>query len=1371
MTELIESNKLETTHLTTNDLASKKSDTRNLKIKNDAIADLFDSPDYKLLEKIGEGGFSSVYRARQINTDQIVAIKILTLHSKARAGSKPELKSDILKNERYIERFERETLLCSRLKHPNIVYLLDKGKTQQGDFFAVFEYVEGLTLKDTLLFSGPFTATETCDIMSQVLDALAHAHSQGVIHRDLKPENIMLTKAGTKTHAKVLDFGIGALAQEARQLDYKSLTLTKETLGTPSYSAPEQLRGEPPTPKTDLYVWGLVFLECLTACPAVSGSTLASIFHKQLRQSNIPLPSALVGHPIAALLNRVLVKKAHERTVTAEDIYAELISINFSNLVGEIKPTLQSFTDNIHPHELDRTKLLPGNTAYTGLTERKQITALSLCLNVHSVTEEPIDYEVVDALYRDQKNQCIDTAIRYGAFHVGSLGESLLFYFGYPMVSDNDIRLCARTALDIVSSLNKRNALLKVNQGIELTIRIGMHTGLVTCYADATPEGDTPNIAMQLVRKADQNQILCSDASQKLLENHIEFKPVQPCILGLDATKTPLFSLTAERQVEAFGFLRSTQRNHAFIGRERELKQLAELITSTKKNKKNIAHVYGEAGIGKSRLVYELRNTAHNMRHYVAQCLPEHQNNALYPILNIVKYQYSLEMLTPSDGFECLNQAIQQLDLADKIQGLAILCTWLNLPLEQDLEPSALSPQLQKQVLFDTVIALLTSQSSAINPDTQETEGKQRNLFIFEDMHWADPTSLEFVNRFLISLDSTNDVLISTSRQALPESLVGLNVELIEVNKLTHDASAEFISTLFDNEIVSKKVLDVLVSRTDGIPLFIEELIAMLKQKALVHKLENVIDFVNSDKLDEVPNSLKDSLQQKLDLLVYAKETAQLAATIGREFRYDLLVAASNDSESQIQSNVDELIEVGIIYPQRKVGGDSYIFGHALVRDAAYESMDSKTRKYDHKQVANVLVRCFPETVNKYPSEVARHFAGADSYEQAISYGTVAANASLENYSLDETVHQANKVNGWNENIETDLGKPNEIEINRILLQALMLKHGWGHEEVYRYIDRSKQLFQGLKTSEYSKSVVWTLVSSFVYYFVVGQKSGMIDLHKHVKEIIKGKNDPGMMSAAYIMQGFIYFNEANFDSAVNSYSKVIELYDTETHKSLVFLFGIDMLTWAKSMLGIVFCYQGKTDQAHSIGDEAIAWAKELQHMPSICIALLYRSIVFQFNSEKIKTKIYTNEIIKLSNNYGLPAYKGYASLINLWAKDNIDANITRNIVIGLREMNCNAFITYYASLSADALIKQGEITSAIQVITGCLSDCHTFNEYSYEAELYRLRACYILQTQKPNFVAAKDDLKKSIELSHSRNNQLTLHQSTKHLNELYDSIN
>jgi serine/threonine protein kinase len=277
---------------------------------NHVISEYFESSLYKLFEQIGEGGFGHVYRAQQINTGQIVAIKFLAVNAEF----------DTAKKTRYIERFERETLLCSRLQHPNIVRLLDKGRCNDDLLYTVFEYVEGLTLKETLLNSGPLLPVDVAAIMAQVLDALSHAHEQGVIHRDIKPANIMLNKVGAKTHVKVLDFGIGTLVNEARQLDYKSITLTQETLGTPSYSAPEQLRGEPPTLKTDLYVWGLVFIECLTGHPAISGSSLASIFHKQLSQSNVPLPASIVGHPIGALLRRVLQKKSHERSVNATDL-------------------------------------------------------------------------------------------------------------------------------------------------------------------------------------------------------------------------------------------------------------------------------------------------------------------------------------------------------------------------------------------------------------------------------------------------------------------------------------------------------------------------------------------------------------------------------------------------------------------------------------------------------------------------------------------------------------------------------------------------------------------------------------------------------------------------------------------------------------------------------------------------------------------------------------------------------------------------------------------------------------------------------------------------------------------------------------------
>ena len=1116
-------------------------------IKNpDALAKQFNSSAYELLEKIGEGGFGCVYRAKQLNTGQSVAIKFLSISAEF----------DDAKKQRYIERFQRETQLVGRLQHPNIVRLLDK--VHCGELlYAVFEYVDGKTLKQTLIESGALSPVETVEVMSQVLDALAHAHKQGVIHRDIKPANIMLTKSGAKTHAKVLDFGIGTLISEARQLDYKSITLTQETLGTPSYSAPEQLRGEPPTLKTDLYVWGLVFIECLTGQPAITGSNLASIFHKQLSQENVPLPAAIVGHPIAALLRRVLQKKAHERSVNAAALYKDLIHINLSNLVGELvsrKEQNRLSDRKLLPMDCDETLINNNAIYYTGLTERKQITALSIFLSARSVTDNPIDHEVVDALHRDQKNQCLDTAIRYGACHVGSLGDSLLFYFGYPMVSDNDVRLCARTALDIISNLNKRNALLRTSQGIEMEIRIGMHTGLVTSYADATPEGDTPNIAMQLARMADSEQILCSDVSRDLLKSYIEFEPAQACMLGVDRVETQLFSLLAERQVEAFGFLRSSQKNYAFIGREQELEQLSELLNDSEQNTTNLVHVCGEAGIGKSRLVFELRHTALKMRHHIAQCLPEHKNNALYPILKILKYRYSLNDIAPQVALQRLTQAMQTVELRtlenntleEKNQGFSVLCSWLNLPLDGSLPLSDMVPEVQNKLLFSTLIALLADEKISDGQCDLESAVKQRNLFIFEDLHWADPTSLEFIAEFVTVLKFTSDVVISTSRKALPVSLEQLGFDSITLHKLTTAATAKFILALFDDETVSENVLDVLIARTDGIPLFIEELANMLKQKELVHKLNGVIDFVNPDKLDKVPNSLRDSLQQKLDGLLYAKETAQLAATIGREFDYELLVAASHYGESQVQNDLNELLDAEIIYLQRKVAGDSYIFKHALVKDAAYDSQTQSATLESHKKIVYILEQGQSEIIKKTPLIYIDHLFDSGNavkaFEQSVNIGTALSIDGHFIYAMNMIEHSLNNLH----RIVEDDRPTCEADLRLTYSMLLMTVKGFGSEDYKRNIAKIDKLPLEKLDSERQCSIYFSLM---INYAVLTQLPQGLMKYNELDKLVTIPEH--FMALIHFVNALILHSSGDAPQAYQEYSLAKYKYNQVSESNLV----------------------------------------------------------------------------------------------------------------------------------------------------------------------------------------------------------------------------
>ncbi|WP_019615212.1 TOMM system kinase/cyclase fusion protein [Psychromonas ossibalaenae] len=1294
-------------------------------VTNDKIAAQFDSPSYQLLEKIGEGGFGRVYRARQINTGQIVAIKFLSIGAEF----------DESKRARYIDRFERETLLGGRLQHPNIVRLLDKGNCADL-LYAVFEFVEGKTLKQTLAECGTLLPIDAAEIMRQVLDALSHAHEQGVIHRDIKPANIILSKTGAKTHVKVLDFGIGTLVDEARLQDYKSITLTQETLGTPSYSSPEQLRGEPPTVKTDLYVWGLVFIECLTGQPAMSGSNLASVFHKQLSQENVPLPAAIVGHPIAALLRRALQKKAHERTVNAAELYQELTQINFSNLVGDMAAPKEHAVEHhttVIRADFDETIIHEQPLSFTSLIERKQITALSINLSAYSAADQAVDYEVVDALHRDQKNQCLDTAVRYGGYHAGTLGDTQLFYFGYPVVSDNDSRLCARSALDIISSLRKRNTLLKVTHGIELELRIGIHTGLVTCYADAVPEGNTPNIAMQLSRMACSEQVLCSDASRKILESHIEFEPVQSHELGIKRTETAVYKMVAERTVEAFGFLRGTQNNHAFIGRTDELSRLNDLLCNkgVESNSNNkLAHIYGEAGIGKSRLIFELRNNAAHMHHYVAQCLPEHVNNALYPILNMLKYKYSLEALTPEAAAQKLSCEINQIEHLQAKDALPLLCSWLGFPLPEEMEASVLSPDLQKKVLFTSLSALLVNQD--------QSTASRPNLFLFEDMHWADPTSIEFI-AFLSTNDafsSSNDVLISTSRQPLPASLGQAGFNLIELVKLSKQDTRDFVRILFDKQNVSASLLDIVVTRTDGIPLFIEELVNMLKQKGLVHHLNGITDFVNADKISEVPNSLRDSLQQKLDALVSAKGTAQLAAAIGREFDYNLLTAASELGESQLQNDLNELIDAELIYLQRKVAGDSYIFKHALVRDAAYEGISSHALSHSHLQIADSLEKYFPEVAEKEPAIVAQHFASAEKFSQAVYYGLRAAKQSLQAAAFSETVSQTKQVELWLTNLSEEDQIDSKLELNEILTTVSMHTDGWASDQIKEYTSQSIELLnskQGYEKKELIKYLWWKIMQSLV----AGDREHLPEVAQEIEELLDVAS-PSDKSAILSILGYYYYTEGCcqkgrkfLESAVDYHSEVDQ--DQEHFKT----YGWHSAIFSLASLARVCWDMGDTDLALNYVEKAVKKAKDADDIGTLGITLMYASIVHQYNNDKASCLTTAEELVTLSNEYDLSVFAAYGRLIFSWA-----ANDDSKQLLSLEELKnygSRHAVAYFSSLIADIYISHGAVNKAIERLDECIHLCQTIGEHYYEAQLYHRRAlCRVHYFPEQKELAKKD---------------------------------
>ncbi|RYZ97561.1 MAG: TOMM system kinase/cyclase fusion protein, partial [Moraxellaceae bacterium] len=579
------------------------------------------------------------------------------------------------------------------------------------------------------------------------IEALKRSPEQSQM--DIKPSNIMLTRSGLKQHVKILDFGIGTFQKDARQAGFQTLTLTQETLGTPSYSAPEQLRGEPPTPKTDLYLWGLVFIECLTGRPAVSGNSIAAIFHKQLNSENIPMPQELASHPCATLLRRVLQKKANDRAARADEIYQELKFINFSSLVFPIEAK-KLFELAADAPNVEDTVINLGNTTASVNTERKQITFLAVRTGLNGLIQSQSDDEVIDTLLRDHKNSIVDVAQRFGGYFVGNLGSLLLFYFGYPSVSENDSRLAARAALEISTGAMQRGGVLCAQQGFNFTVHLGFHSARLTTYPDTVPEGRCVDFALDLANMALPNQILCSETAKNVLDIYIEFERHKL------ALNEPVYEMSGERQLEAMGFLRANRTAYDMVGRDQELQQLINYSINSPTNAPSIMHVYGEAGIGKSRLLLELRTRLKTCKQLIAQCLPEHQYSGLHPLLVLLRNWYGLDSVAHDVALERIKTALMASGIEEQAASLAVLAVWLDIPLPPATYPIVSSKEHRK-VLFAGIFALIDEIFKSYSP----------TVLILEDIHWADSLTLEFIRKVAAPSDEFNHSikLITTSRQ------------------------------------------------------------------------------------------------------------------------------------------------------------------------------------------------------------------------------------------------------------------------------------------------------------------------------------------------------------------------------------------------------------------------------------------------------------------------------------------------------------------------------------------------------------------------------------------------------------------------------
>ncbi len=1166
---------------------------------------------YEIVSKLGEGGFGQVYLARQIPTRQEVAIKVLrSLHTA---------------NETHIARFQREMQLCAQLYHPHIVRLIDSGREEPELLYTVFDYVPGRTLTEVLADEGPMPAWEATQLMLQVLDALACAHNRGVIHRDLKPQNLMVTNTGVRRNALVLDFGLGTLPSE-NQEDLVKITKTQEVLGTPTYAAPEQLRGEPVTARSDLYSWGLIFLECLTGKRAVDGPTLQAVIFKQLGPEPITIPAWLEHHRLGRLLRRVTNKNPDLRDINAQIIMRELDAS-----AAEGWPVNEAAPRVAVPAELGTVDTLPSFSE----GERRQLTAVCCSLRLTDKRTAGADEEDLDRQLRALHASCAELVRSYDGHVGGVLGEWMLFYFGYPSAQEDDARRAARAALEMVARMEQQSAELERGGKGRLEFRVGIHTGLVISQEgraggrSGLPAlmGTTPNLAVSLESVAAPGMILVSEATSKLLRGHFAFEPVA----AGQGLATPAFRVLREHKKGQTAALLEGQ----LYGRAQELGLLQQRWSQAAAGSGQSILLTGEPGIGKSRLVQELIRQARATPNTTleSRCVPEGRNSALSPMVDLLERQLGISRdWTPEQTSSALEDFLLRYDFV-LAEAMPLFLGLLSVKGGADrYPPLGFSPQRVKELTLDALASLFF-----------EMAQKQPLLLLVEDLHWADPTTLELLSLLVKDLPSASICLVLTAR---PEFSVSWTASHhVQLSRLDRKRVEEMVSGLTQERPLPRELLAQLVERTDGVPLFVEELTRNVVESLPLLGETPSRSWTPSQIV--IPTTLRDSLTARLDRLGPARELAQLAAALGREFNYDVLKAVSQREEPVLQHELKMLVDADLVHRRRGVRNPTYVFKHALIRDTAYESMLRQARRQVHARIATAMEKHFPELVETRPDLLATHLAAAGQKREAIGYAMKAGMAALMRSANQEAAAYITEALTWLDAAEEPRERAQlELGLNGVLTPALMATRGWADARIGELVERSQQLIEVVGASPQTVQMLWLLL---VFHHSRGHRSQARAFAERLLGMAQqaGSVDLELMSQSIL--GNCCYNEGRPREAVQHFERALSLYEPSKHVMLAHLYGQDARSMSQGFLSQVKWLLGYPEQAETLMRSALAWAQETKHTSSIGLVYIYLFTFLQWRGDRQAVLAELEPAAEMMRRHGLPLHGMYCQLFRSWA--------------------------------------------------------------------------------------------------------------------------
>jgi class 3 adenylate cyclase/predicted ATPase len=952
--------------------------------------------------------------------------------------------------------------------------------------------------------------------------------------------------------------------------------------------------------------------------------------------------------------------------------------------------------------------------------ERRQVTVMFSDLvgsTALSARMDPEDLREVISAYQ----KCVaETAGRFGGFVAKYMGDGVLVYFGYPQAREDDAERAVRAGLELVTAVSdlKTHAVLQT--------RVGIATGLVVVGdligSGASQEqaivGETPNLAARLQGVAEPNSVVIAESARKLLGNLFELEDLGARDLkGITVPVRAWAALRPSLVESRFEALHGSGLT-ALVGREEELELLLRRWSKAKKRAGQVVLVSGEAGIGKSRLtaalLERLSAEPHTRLRYF--CSPQHTDSALYPIISQMERAAGLAHNdTPQAKLDKLDAVLAQSFTPP--QDAALFAEMLSLPNDGRYRTLELAPQQRRQKTLEA----LTAQLEALS--------RQRPvLMVFEDAHWADPTSLEAFGRVVDRIKTLGVLLIVTYRSEFEPPWIGRPyVTALILNRLGEGEIAAIVDGVIGNKLLPASIKQDIIERTDGIPLFVEEMTKAVLEAESESDVRQIAARVPSP-AQAVPASLHASLMARLDRLGAAKDVAQIGAAIGREFSHALLEAVVGKPDAELELTLDRLIAAGLLFRQGVAPHATYLFKHALVREA-YGTLLREARRGLHARIAETLQSHFSEIVENQPELLARHCTEAGLIDGAASFWGKAGQRSLESSALVEAVAQLTRALDLMETLPgTPALRREQIKLQVALANALMVVKGYAAPDAQAalgqaraYIERAEALGEPLEDPSPLFSVLLGFCSAALNAFngdmmreLAAQYLALAEKHGAAFLRMIGHR---LMGQSLVCTGNLAQGRAHLDRG-------IALYDP-AQQPPVTRFGTDPRVTVLSLRSSTLWSLGYPEAALKDADEALSAAREIGQALTLMHTLLHVEIVYFFCGNYAKAKALSDELVPFADEKGAWYWKmfgmlgqGHVPALTGNAADAI--RIFTTAVAAVRSAKATISLPLNLSLLAIAHADVGNFDEAWRCIDEASYLIETTNERWFEAEVNRI---------------------------------------------------